>query len=142
MKSILKMMAAAAMLAVPAMAGAADVKVDLSGVRAGGTIYVQLQTRGQFMTNERSYGQIVRAPAAGPLSLTLKDVAPGDYAVTVWHDDNSNQKFDVDPATGRPADGWASVNAETLRAQPTFDQIKSTVGDAALTLALPIHYGR
>jgi uncharacterized protein (DUF2141 family) len=142
MKRIFKMLATAALLTAPAMAEAADVKVDLSGVRAGGTIYVQLQTRGQFMTVARAYGEIVHAPTAGAVSLILKDVAPGDYAVTVWHDDNGNQTFDVDPASGRPSDGWASLNAEALRGPPAFDQVKSTVGDTPLTLALPMHYGR
>lgn len=142
MNSMIRMIAAAAMVAIPAMANAADVKVDLSGVRAGGTIYVQLQTRAQFMSAARSYGEIVRSPSAGAVSLTLKDVAPGDYAVTIWHDDNSNEKFDMDPATGRPTDGWATVNAEALRGPPAFDLVKSTVGDTPLTLALPLHYGR
>jgi uncharacterized protein (DUF2141 family) len=142
MMRISSMIALAAILSIPAIAQAADVKVDLSGVRAGGDLYVQLQTRSQFMTGARAYGQIVRAPAAGALSVTVKDVAPGDYAVTIWHDDNSNRKFDVDPATGRPTDGWATVNAEALRGPPAFDQVKSTVGDTALTLALPLHYGR
>jgi uncharacterized protein (DUF2141 family) len=142
MKTIFNMITAAALVAIPAMANAADVKVDLSGVRAGGTIYVQLQTRGQFMGPARAYGEIVRTPSAGAVSLTLKDVAPGDYAVTIWHDDNGNQKFDMDPATGRPTDGWATVNAEALRGPPVFDQVKATVGIVPLTLSLPLHYGR
>jgi uncharacterized protein (DUF2141 family) len=142
MNPIFKILAAASMLALPAAAHAGDVEVDLTGVRAGGTLYVQLQTRDQFMTASRAYGEMVRAPAAGGVSLTLKDVAPGDYAVTVWHDDNANNRFDVDPATGRPADGWATVNAEALRGPPLFDQVKSTVGAEPVTIALPLHYGR
>jgi uncharacterized protein (DUF2141 family) len=111
-------------------------------VRAGGTIYVQLQTRSQFMTEARAYGDIVRAPSAGALSLTLEGVAPGEYAVTIWHDDNGNRKFDVDPATGRPTDGWSSVNSEAIYGPPAFDQVRMAVGEAPLTLALPLHYGR
>jgi uncharacterized protein (DUF2141 family) len=133
---------AAAFAAIPAAALAADVEVDLSNVRAGGTLYVQLQTREQFMSGRRSYGEMVRVPAAGAVSLTLKDVAPGDYAVTVWHDDNGNNRFDVDPATGIPTDGWATLNAEALRAAPTFDQVRTTIGADPVKLALPVHYGR
>ena len=133
---------AASFLALPAAAQAGDVRIDLSGVRAGGTLYVQLQTREQFMTDARSYGEIVRAPAAGPLSLTLKNVAPGDYALTIWHDDNGNSRFDVDPASGRPADGYAAPNAEALRAAPQFDQVKMAVAADPVKVALPLYYGR
>jgi len=142
MNPLLRLMTMASMLAVPAAAWAGNVQVDLTGVRAGGTLYVQLQTRDQFLSPARSYGDIVRSPAAGSVSFTLKDVAPGYYALTVWHDDNGNDRFDVDPATGRPADGWAARNAEGLRAAPKFDQLKSTVGPGPLTLVLPVTYGR
>src|SRR6185295_955191 len=113
--------AAALAFAFPAAANAGSVSVDLTGVRAGGTLYGQLQTRDQFLGPARTAGQIVQAPQAGSLRIDLGEVAPGDYAVTVWHDDNGNQRFDVD-ARGAPADGWATVNAEGLRGQPSFDQ--------------------
>jgi uncharacterized protein (DUF2141 family) len=142
MNPILKILIIAAILAIPGAAHAGDLVVDLSGVRAGGTLYIQLQTREQFMTGARAYGEIVRTPAAGPVSLTMKDVAPGDYALTVWHDDNGNNRFDVDPASGRPADGWAAPNADTLRAQPRFDQVKASVAAGGAKIALPLRYGR
>src|SRR5436305_9423799 len=88
-------------LAAPVAVQAADVRVELTGVRAGGTLYVQLQNRAQFMGNDRVAGQRVAAPAAGSVSVDLGEVPPGEYAVSVWHDDNGNQRFDVDPASGR-----------------------------------------
>ncbi|HYI48974.1 MAG TPA: DUF2141 domain-containing protein [Allosphingosinicella sp.] len=138
----LSTIAAMLALALPAVAQAGTVAVDLSGLRAGGTLYVQLQTREQFMGPGRAAGQIVQAPPAGALSLDLGEVPAGDYAVTVWHDDNGNGRFDVDPRTGAPADGWASANAETLRDQPTFDQIRLTVPASGSRIPLALRYGR
>ena len=132
--------AAALALAVPA--AAAPVRVELAGLRAGGTLYVQLQTRDQFMGAARTAGEVVRMPAAGDLSVDLGDVPPGDYAVSVWHDDNGNGRFDVDPRTGRPTDGIATLHAESLRGQPTFDQISVPVPAEGLVLPLALHYGR
>lgn len=129
-------------LAVPAIAHAGDVKVDLKDVRAGGTVYVQLQTREQFMTGARAYGEMVKAPPAGPLSLTLKDVAPGEYAISVWHDDNGNERFDLDPNTGRPMDGIAVPNSEALYGPPRFDDVKTRIGTEAAAIALSMLYGR
>jgi uncharacterized protein (DUF2141 family) len=129
-------------LAMPVAASAGPVRVELSGLRAGGTLYVQLQTRAQYMGADRAAGQVVRAPAAGALSVDLGEVPPGQYALTVWHDDNGNSRFDVDPRTGRPADGIAMLHAETLRAQPTFDQISFAVPAEGIALPLALHYGR
>lgn len=138
----LSLLAAAIALAAPAAAAAGPVRIDLSGLRAGGRLYVQLQTRDQFMGGSRAAGRVIEAPRAGALSVDLGDVPAGDYAVSVWHDDNGNSRFDVDPASGRPLDGLATVNAETLRGPPSFDQVKLAVPAAGLALPLAVHYGR
>jgi uncharacterized protein (DUF2141 family) len=129
-------------LVAPAAARAGDVRIDLSGLRAGGTLFVQLQTQAQFLGNARVTGRMIEAPQAGALSIDLGEVPPGDYAVSVWHDDNGNRQFDLDPATGRVLDGIASLNAEALRGAPTFDQVKVSVPAAGLAVPLVVHYGR
>lgn len=134
--------AAVLALAMPAAASAGPVRVDLSGLRAGGTLYVQLQTREQFFGAARTAGRVVQAPQAGSLGVDLGDVPAGDYAVTVWHDDNGNRQFDVDPQTGRPMDGLAGPNIETLRGRPPFDQVKVAVPAEGLALPLALRYGR
>lgn len=133
---------AALALAGPGAAMAGPVTVDLSGLRAGGTLYVQLQTRDQFLGPQRTAGQRIVAPAAGTLGVELGEVAPGDYAITVWHDDNGNNQYDVDPHTGAPLDGWAAGGADALRARPTFDQLRVTVPTAGLHVPLALRYGR
>ncbi|MEA3012494.1 MAG: hypothetical protein QOD42_1039 [Sphingomonadales bacterium] len=132
--------AAALALAFPAAAWAGPVTVDLTGLHAGGTLYVQVQTREQFMGQARVGGRIVAAPSAGSLSVELGDVPPGDYAITVWHDTNGNNQFDMG-ASGQPADGWAMANGDRLRGQPTFDVVKLTVPADALRLPLAVSYG-
>lgn len=129
-------------LAVPAAAEAGNVRVDLTGLHAGGTLYVQLQTRAQFLGGERVAGALIQAPQAGTLSVDLGEVPAGDYAVTVWHDDNGNRQFDVDPRTGRPLDGLASMAAAGLHGAPTFDQLKVTIPAAGRSLPLAMQYSR
>ena len=134
--------AAALALALPAAAQAGAVSVDLTGLRAGGTLYVQLQTRAQFMGADRAAGQIVQAPAAGALSVDLGEVPPGDYAVSVWHDGNGNSRMEIDPTAGATPDGWAMPNGETLHAQPAFDQVMLAVPAEGLRIPLALTYGR
>ncbi|MDB5694134.1 MAG: hypothetical protein JWO81_3197 [Alphaproteobacteria bacterium] len=141
MRRLLIVTASLAGLGTAAAAQAAPVEIDLSGLRAGGRLYVQLQTREQFMGSARAAGQVVNAPAAGSLAVAL-DVPPGEYAATVWHDDNNNGRFDVDPTNGMPLDGVAMPNLATLRAAPTFDQVKLTVPAEGMKLPMALHYSR
>jgi uncharacterized protein (DUF2141 family) len=127
--------AAALALAFPAAAKAGPVTVDLTGLRAGGTLYVQVQTRAQFMGATRVGGRIVAAPSAGSLGVDLGEIPPGDYAVTVWHDTNGNNRFDMG------TDGWAMANGDRLRGQPTFEIVKLTIPADALRLPLALSYG-
>lgn len=135
--------AALAALIAPAAAQAGRVTVELNGLRVGGTAYVQVQTRAQFLGPNRIAGQVVRVAAAGALSVDLGEVAPGDYAVTVWHDDNDNHQFDMNPQGGGPLDGWAITNdAAGGAGPPDFDRARITVSQAPLRVPLTLHYGR
>lgn len=127
--------ATALALAFPTAAYAGPVTVDLAGLRAGGTLYVQVQTRAQFMGPARVGGRIVAAPQAGSLSVDLGEVPPGDYAITVWHDANGNNQFDMG------TDGWAMANGDRLRGQPTFEIVKLAIPADALRLPLGVSYG-
>lgn len=135
----------ATMIAAAALSTAASaetVTIQLDGVRATkGDLYVSLQTRAQFMKPTGTSGKIVRHPSGGSQTVTLTGVAPGDYSVAVWHDIDGNHRFDRAP-DGKPLDGWAMVNAETLRSVPTFDQVSFPVGGGDKKLKLEMHYGR
>ncbi len=137
--SLLTLAAVAALTACAAPAFAGDVTIRVTGVQArGGDLLVGLQTASQFLKHEGQYGQIVASPPAGTQVITLHDVAPGDYSVSVLHDVDGDRMM-KQQADGRPAEGWAMLHGETLRAVPTFDQVKFTVpatGDLDLTVAM------
>ena len=130
---------AALSFAVPAMAG--DVTVTLTGVQArGGVLLAALQTQGQFMQPGGAYGERVTDPATGALRLTFHNVAPGDYALMVLHDEDSDGQMKMNGSM--PAEGWAMLNAEALRAAPTFDQVKFTVAASGADISVPMSYPR
>ncbi len=131
---------AAAMAAV-ASAGTGDVRIAISDVREGtGDLYVGLQKRDEFMQDGGSHGEVIKLPKAGRHDVVFKGVTPGEYAVTVWHDVNGNRQFDKD-RQHVPLDGWAMINGETLRGEPTFDQVKFAVDAGSVSLTLPVIYG-
>ena len=119
-------------------AAAENVRVTLTGVEArGGTILATLQTEGDFMQPRGSYSAIVQAPAAGEVVIVFEDVAPGAYAFSAMHDENGDYQMQRQP-DGRPLEGWAMHNGASLRARPTFEQVKVDIGaeGAALTEAM------
>lgn len=135
-------LAALATLPAPALAG--TVTVDLSGIRAGtGDLYVSLQTREQFMKPTGTRGEIVSKPVPGSRTVTLADVPPGTYAVSVWHDVNGDKRWSGEESVGKdgPLDGWAMVNGDKLRAEPKFEEVSFAVADAPQTLKLGMRYG-
>jgi uncharacterized protein (DUF2141 family) len=126
-------------LAAPALA--TPLTVELEGVRSGrGTLHVSVQSRAQFMQDGRIAGSDVAAPSASSYHFTF-DLPPGEYALSVWHDDNGNGAFDKD-ANFMPLDGWAMPNSERLRGEPTFDLVRTVVGNAPVSVTLAMIYGR
>ena len=139
MKTLL--LASLAALAVAAPAEAATLYVQLDGVRAGGgRLHVSVQSRAEFMQQSGTAGSLVDAPTAGTHRFTYQ-VPAGEYAVSVWHDDNGNGAFDSNEQH-IPLDGWTMVNAEQIRAEPTFDQVKTAVGETPASIRLAMIYGR
>lgn len=141
--SALTSLATAALIAAsatPAFAG--DVTLTLEGIQAApGDLYVSMQTAEQFMQPRGSYGEIVKAPAAGSRTITMKDVKPGDYAISVWHDIDGDRQFDR-AANGIPLDGWTTVNGEALRDTPKFEQVKLSVPADGKALTLKMVYAK
>lgn len=128
--------AAAVLLAttVFTVAQAGEIDLTLNGVQPkGGKILVSVQSREQYMQRAQTSGAIVDGSASGQMKIRLPDVPAGDYAVSVLHDVDGNFDMTRD-AGGKIAEGWSTVNAASLRAKPTFDQVKVSVnGDTAVT---------
>jgi uncharacterized protein (DUF2141 family) len=121
-------------------ARAAPLTVDLDGVRGAGKLYISVQTRDQFMQDSGVAGSVVSSPQAGSHRFGY-ELPAGEYAISIWHDDNGNGAFDKDE-TYRPLDGWAMPNSGQLRGEPTFDQIKTVIGNAPASVRLAMVYGR
>lgn len=133
------LMASAAALAAAGAAVAAPLTVNVDGIEArGGTLYVGVQTEAQFMQNAGIAGEMIAAPEAGSQSFTF-DLPEGAYSISIWHDFNGNGQFDMSEA-GPPADGWAMINGEAMRAAPTFAEASLTLPAAGKATTLKVIY--
>jgi uncharacterized protein (DUF2141 family) len=139
MKAAILALAGWALLGLGA-AQAGEVRVTLTHVQhRPGQVLAALQTEQQFRNGPGDYN--LAAPAqAGDVTLDFADVAPGEYALAVLHDEDGDMRMKRD-ADGHPLEGWALSNGDVLRGPPSFAIAKFTVGaSGVVTLHADMHY--
>lgn len=122
---------------------AAELAIDVHGVRSGdGRIYLAVHgpaTRDTFPSGE-AVVEGLRAPArTGTMRFVVRDLAPGRYALSAFHDENDNGELDTN-LMGIPSVGYGFGNdASAAFGPPTFEaaavDVDAASGVTALTLA-------
>lgn len=75
-------------------AHAADLVIEIQGLKSdAGELAVGLFDKAESFPKQFQYGQRLAAKS-GTLSVTFKDVKPGVYAVSTYHDENNNKSLD------------------------------------------------
>jgi uncharacterized protein (DUF2141 family) len=91
-----RLLAAALALGAAFGAHAAALELEVQGVtQAGGIVYAALYQHAEdFPRAERALTGVMAVAAAPVTRLTFASVAPGEYAVAVYHDLNGNGRLD------------------------------------------------
>ena len=117
----------------------ASLRVDVSTFKSQkGTLRCSLfSSPAAFPDGE---GTEVTAPVAGTISTcTFVGVAPGTYAIAVFHDENGNGKLDK-AVFGLPVEGYGVSNNRTYAlSSPKWEEAKFTLGKGqtrAFTISL------
>ena len=140
-----RIIAAALVGTVGTGALAAELTIDVHGVRSGdGRVYLAVHgpaTRDTFPSGEaEALVEGLRAPAkAGTMRFVVADIAPGRYALSVFHDENDNGAFDTN-LLGIPSEGYGFGNDSSAAfGPPSFEaaavDVDAASGVTALTLA-------
>ena len=139
-----KLFASLAMLLIGGSAAfAGDVTVKVSGFKnETGNAIVYLWTAAEGFpgkTDKASTSKTV--PIKGTsVTVVFPNVAPGTYAVSVTHDENSNGKMDTG-FLGKPKEGYgASNNPQNKLSAPSFDQCKVTVDAGGKNVDIDLRY--
>lgn len=122
---------------VPAPAsGQASLSVRISGAANNkGKILAAVCDRASFL---KRCTHTVFAPAAASVTLNFPQLAPGNYAVMAFHDENDNMLFDKS-ASGLPLEGYGfSRNAKGHYGPPGFEDamIELKPGPASIQMEL------
>jgi uncharacterized protein (DUF2141 family) len=108
-----------------------EVEVRVEKLRSGkGVVHLCLTANPKHFpnceTDPRAQRKSVPAAASGK-AVTLPGVAPGAYALSVFHDENANTKFDTFLKV--PKEGFGFSRNPTIRfGAPKFSQVRFEVG--------------
>lgn len=122
----------------------ATVTVNIDGLKGTeGVALVALYDSSESWLKVPKAVQVVRAKITGAsLSVELKGVKPGTYAISVFHDENKNNELDMRWLPyPKPKEGsGASNNAESKAGPPKWEAAKLDIGDGAQSFAVSVSY--
>ncbi len=125
------------------LALAGTIQVEMSGFRTDdGTVRVALHNVADAYPTDftRAVGGKTGPVTKGVAILTFEDVDPGTYALSVHHDENDNDKFDMKFFVIPKEGTGASNNAKGKMGPPRFEDAAFEVGDTPVTQQIEIIY--
>ena len=126
----------AAALAAAGSAAAETLEVEVRGLRsAQGALRADVYAPGR----RHVVKQIVPA-ARGAVRLRFEGLAPGDYAVMFYHDEDADGRMGRKGPLGMPSEGYAFTRDAPVRlGPPSFERMRVTVpagGSSAATVTM------
>lgn len=104
-----------------------------------GSIRVGLFTNEENFLKKPIEGKVVKASGA-EVKVIFENLKPGDYAVSVIHDENDNGELDTN-GLGIPKEGFAfGNNAMGMFGPPSFEKSKVTLNSSPVTQVIELKY--
>jgi uncharacterized protein (DUF2141 family) len=129
--------------AIPATKQSGTISVSVKGLKnldgmLGIALYI---TKNGFPDKpERAFATKVIKPNGSINVVTFDNIAYGDYAVSVLHDENSNGKMDKS-FFGIPREGFGvSNNPKIRRGPPSFSEALFTLNAKELEITVTLNY--
>lgn len=131
--------AAASALAAPAPKATLTVKVE-NVTGKGGNLRVGVYNQAQFLVrgSKPLAGDVVPAKA-GEMVLTFQDLAPGEYGVKTFQDENGNGTLDTFMGMIPSEPFGISNDAQPSMGPPPWDEAKFTLKPGANTIVIHLH---
>jgi uncharacterized protein (DUF2141 family) len=115
-----------------------EVKID-NIKNDSGDILIGLYADGHNFPRKTTDGKIVKASKDGVI-VEFLDLKPGEYAISVLHDENSNKDMDQSKI-GIPKEGFGfSNNAKASFGPPSFDKAKIMIHSKDTLISIDLRY--
>jgi uncharacterized protein (DUF2141 family) len=123
-------------------AAAADLTIQVTNLRsADGDIHFAIYD--QPATFPKKSGKLAgkKTPAKlSKVSAVFEGLKPGTYAIAIYHDENTNGKFDQG-FLGIPLEGYAfSKDAPVFLGPPSFDEAAVTLKESGAKITIKMDY--
>lgn len=140
MKKMMFLCAALTMLSVFHANAQVSLKVTVKNIKESkGSIRVGLFTNEKDFLKKATIGKVVKATGA-EITVIFENLAPGDYGLSVIHDENENGELDTN-MLGIPKEGFAfGNNAMGTFGPPDFEKAKVKIEDKAIQQAISLKY--
>jgi uncharacterized protein (DUF2141 family) len=139
MKKIILLLSMSVMLVVSA-AAQNTIEVTVKNIKAiKGSIRVGLFNSESTFLKDAIDGKIVKV-SASEVTVVFENLKPGEYAVSVIHDENDNGELDSN-VVGIPKEGFAfGNNAVGMFGPPDFAKAKVTVDGQVIKQVINLNY--
>ena len=136
-RNFTSILAASVLLAAGAV-HAADLTVDIKGIATDkGNVMVALYKAADPWLKTPSFGSGAPARTTGT-SVRFKDLPEGEYAVSLYVDENGNGRMDTN-IVGIPTEPYAfSKNAAGSFGPPSFEQAKFSLGKDGKSIVITL----
>ncbi len=127
-------------LSLATAASAADIELTVTGVsgNSGNLIVALLTPDNDFPRDENPYASKMKKVHRGEPTFRFTNIAPGIYAIAVYHDENGNGKLDSN-LLGMPTEAYGfSNNARGSFGPPDFRDAVFTVGADPVRLSVKV----
>ena len=133
-------MAVIGLLAFSSVQAQAKLEVTVKNIKEPkGTIRVGLFTNENDFLKTAAVGKVVKA-IGREITVVFENLKPGDYAVSVIHDENENGELDSN-MMGIPKEGFAfGNNAMGMFGPPSFDKAKITLNSTSEKQIVDLKY--
>lgn len=135
------MLAAGLVLTGAGCALAGDLTVTFKGVRSDkGKLSAGLFGEKDGWPDGKTFAVMDAAPKIGQVTYVFKNLPPGRYAISAFHDENANGKFDTN-FIGLPKEGFAFSNdVKPKLSPPSFKDASFAVGANPVAITLHVEY--
>ena len=140
-RAVFAPLALAAALVVAAPAGAADLRIEVTGLDGGaGVVRLSLYDRPEIFP-EKTKGVKINVPAKGDrIAVVFADLDPGRYAIALFHDEDGDDEFDKG-FLGLPLEGYGFSNdARPFFGPPSFEAAAVALGAEGAAISVRMVY--
>ncbi|HNW83703.1 MAG TPA: DUF2141 domain-containing protein, partial [bacterium] len=120
----------------------ATLTVELKNVKIEGTLYLTLYNKddGYPTDSTKAFAKNMKKVTAVTEKVVFKDIPFGTYAVSVWHDQNDNQKMEKS-LIGIPKEGMGVSNdAKGKMGPPKFKDAKFVIDKEKTEISITLRY--